>query len=88
MVEIAFPGQAPTTFSVALVVRIDLAREAELDELVRRYLAGEAVDVVLDLGAVTFMDSSGLGFVARLYREAKDRGGTLPSPTRRPRWTG
>ena len=54
-----------------------LAREAELDGIVSTYLAGDPVDVVIDLAAVTFMDSSGLGFVARLYREAKDRGGTV-----------
>ena len=77
MVDLALPEPAPTTFVVVLTGEIDLAREAELDEQVQDYLAGVAVDVVIDLGSVTFMDSSGLGFVARLYREAKERGGTV-----------
>ena len=77
MVDVAFPEKAPSSFSVALGGDIDLARESELEALVEAYLAGSAVDVVIDLAGVTFMDSSGLGFVARLYRETKERGGTV-----------
>ena len=76
MPDLASPTPAGQVFSVALSGDLDLSRVPELHALVEHYRAGAAVDVVIDLRDVSFMDSSGLGFMARLYRAAKERGGT------------
>lgn len=74
MTDLGDPG-AP--FLVKLWGEVDIARVAELEYFIDDYRACPAVDVVIDLREVTFMDSTGLGFMARLYRDAKDRGGSV-----------
>ena len=64
----------PTT--IALAGELDYARRAELDDVVARGIAAPG-DVVLDLHAVSFLDSSGLGAVARLAEALAERGATL-----------
>lgn len=71
------PVDTPTVFSIALSGDIDMARIPELHELVQTYHAGEAVDIVVDLREVEFMDSTGVGLMLRLLREADGRGGSL-----------
>lgn len=68
------PGDA---FVVDLWGEVDIARVAELEYFIDDYRASRAVDIVIDLRQVTFMDSTGLGFMARLHRDAKDRGGNV-----------
>ena len=62
---------------ITLSGEIDLAwkvaHQAELEAVCRRPLA----TVVLDLKRVTFMDSTGLSFVAQLVRSCKPQGGTV-----------
>lgn len=77
MADVSLPTDATTVFSVALQGDVDLARVPQLHELVESYCSSDAVDVLVDLRDVTFMDSTGLGFMARLSREARDRDGTV-----------
>ncbi len=46
----------------------------ELDQLILREERGE---VVLDLGGISFMDSSGIGFLLGRYKLVKQQGGNL-----------
>lgn len=77
MTDIALPSEPTTVFSAALAGDVDIARVPELHDLVEAYRHGDAVDAVIDLRDVTFMDSTGLGFMARLFRDAEERGGTV-----------
>ena len=78
MTDIALPSQESSTVHVVtLAGDIDMARILELDELLEEFRRGPASYVLVDLTAVEFMDSTGLGMMARLRREAIARGGTL-----------
>ena len=72
MTDIALPKDPTLLFSVKLWGEIDLVRVPELHGLVEDFLNGPAIDIVIDVGDVTFMDSTGLGFLMRLYHAAKD----------------
>ena len=68
-------AQTPGGVRLALSGEIDMST---IDELRRRTAdtLAEATDtVVLDLAAVTFLDSSGLRLMLQLNREVKERGG-------------
>jgi anti-sigma B factor antagonist len=67
------PGSG--TFRIMLVGEVDLTRRDELRALAEEYEATTNPQVQVDLSAVTFIDSTGLGFLARLYRRASERGG-------------
>ena len=77
MTDIALPPEPALQFRVKLWGDIDIARVPELHYLVEDYRNGPATDIEIDLRDVTFMDSTGLGFMARLHRDAKDRGGSV-----------
>jgi len=77
MADIVLPPEPAIIFSVALYGDVDLNRVQELHELIADFRNGPATDVVIDVRGVTFMDSTGLGFMARLYREARARGGSV-----------
>ncbi len=64
-------------FEVTIKGEIDLGRCDELMDIVELYEGGSDVDVLIDLSAVTFMDSTGLGALAQLSRLARDRGGKV-----------
>ena len=69
------------TFAGVLIVecsgRLVLGEEsASLRHLVRDHLT-ESKQVVLDLGKVTYIDSSGLGVLVGLYTTAKRLGGAI-----------
>lgn len=70
-------------FTIALFGEIDLARTAELEELIDAFEHSGSQDVDVDLTAVEFLDSTGLSAVSRLRAIAEDRGGAvrLLSPT-------
>lgn len=54
---------------------LDIASEVELVVRGREFLASSDVGVVeLDLGGVTFIDSSGLGALVRLHKLAQSAG--------------
>ncbi len=78
MTDIALPPKQPsTTFVIALAGEIDVARVPELQEFVEEFRRNPAVDVVVDLRQVDFMDSTGLGMMTRLSRVAVERGGSI-----------
>jgi anti-sigma B factor antagonist len=52
---------------------VDLANAADLEACLRRALAGSPSAVVLDLEALTFIDSSGLRVLVALSKEAESR---------------
>jgi anti-sigma B factor antagonist len=67
---------------------LDLADEQELLDRATRLLENDAPVVDVDLGAVTFIDSSGLGALVRAHHLAADSGRELrlaavPAPVSR-----
>jgi anti-sigma B factor antagonist len=53
---------------------IDMATSPTLREALREPAAAEAAALVLDLRAVSFMDSSGLGIIVGQHKRARERG--------------
>ena len=74
------------TLSIKLSGDIDHHQAAgyreQLDALLDEYMPSK---VVIDLSAVDFMDSSGLGLVLGRYRIQQERGGTLEVKNPAPR---
>jgi len=66
---------------------VDITLEDDLDDLLQRYLDSRSPDVEVDLSQVTFLDSTGLAFLARLRSISQGRGGgvTLCGPSERVR---
>ncbi|RZS87466.1 anti-anti-sigma factor [Motilibacter rhizosphaerae] len=56
---------------------IDLHRSEELRTAAVAFEASGATVLVVDLSAVTFLDSAGLAFLARVARCAQQRGGLV-----------
>lgn len=56
---------------------LDISRIEELDSLVAPALRRDGVQVFVDIEAVTFMDSSGLGWLLRTQNELTLRNGSL-----------
>jgi len=74
------PSPAPTerdAFLVALTGDVDIARKSELAGLVSEFRRSGAADVDIDLTAVEFMDSTGVGAIFALRRLAVERGGDV-----------
>lgn len=70
--------EAVTMRSTVLTVekdRVDAGNHRELEGLVRGALAAGAHDVVLDLGSVTFADSSALAALVRSRKRVLERQG-------------
>lgn len=59
---------------VALIGDVDYAARGKLDDAFDTLTAGPAGDVVADLGATTFLDSVGLGFLVRVHRWVTEGG--------------
>jgi anti-sigma B factor antagonist len=62
---------------ITLVGDIDCVRLPELQSAIHRFMDSCSVHAVVDLSEVTFLDSAGVGFFARLSRLAHARGGTV-----------
>jgi anti-anti-sigma factor len=56
---------------------VDLANAADLEACLRRAIDGSPSSVVLDLEALTFIDSSGLRVLVALSKEAQSRSATF-----------
>ena len=79
-----FPLSSPTgVFSVTLDGEVDLLRQDELQGLVLAFRASDDVSARVDLGAVSFVDSTALGLLSQLRNIALERGGevVLVDPT-------
>jgi anti-sigma B factor antagonist len=87
------PAPLPTEIHCLLAERpiriypvgeLDLACKDQLDAAIETVAAGPAADVVVDLSATTFLDSTGLGFLVRLSRRIAAGGHelTIAAPTR------
>jgi anti-anti-sigma factor len=61
------------TVFVRLAGEFDMAAEAQFDETVAR-LCADASTVVVDLSGLTFVDSSGLRSLLRVWQRARDDG--------------
>ena len=62
---------------LALAGELDLAVVSRVDEAVAQVLADGLQLLVVDLGHLTFCDSSGLGALVRCQRAVRDAGGTV-----------
>jgi anti-anti-sigma factor len=72
---------------LAVLGEIDLTSVDELERALTDTLAGRPARVVLDLGGVTFIDSSGINALVGGYRRGQDQGATVvvantPPPVR------
>jgi anti-sigma B factor antagonist len=69
---------------VEVVGEVDVATSPQLERRLLDLVAGGKLDIVLDLSEVTFLDSSGIGALVRVWRPLKTAGGSLtirhPSP--------
>jgi len=81
------PLVADRTRLILLSGDVDIGLEDDLDDLLHRYLDSRSPDVEVDLSQVTFLDSTGLAFLARLRSVSQSRGGrvTLCGPSDRVR---
>jgi anti-sigma B factor antagonist len=68
---------AQETLWIHLHGEIDLTRRPDLHRLAEAYRESEARHVVIDLGDVTFFDTTGLALIARLRQEARPRAGQI-----------
>lgn len=59
---------------VAVAGEIDLATAASFQEALGEAIAAEPAGIVVDLSAVTFMDSTGMGALVRARRRADEHG--------------
>jgi anti-sigma B factor antagonist len=62
---------------VALVGELDLATAPAISRTVRHLLAAGHRHIVVDLGAVTFMDGTTVGVLVAAHREVTTSGGSL-----------
>ncbi len=77
VVDRSAAGALDGAYRIVLAGELDAARADEIRAAVTGYRVSSQPDVVLDVTAVTFMDSTGLGLVARLRRTCTERGGTV-----------
>ena len=57
---------------------LDLSSAPALSSTLDSLIAGDASHVIVDLGDVSFMDSSGLGVVLEAFKAVTDSGGRMP----------
>ena len=76
--RLAVPKPADSPWAVfALTGELDMSRTPELDEIVASALHGEPANAIVDLSAVTFMDSSVISWLLRFKDRTDQVGGGL-----------
>ena len=75
-------GTSGDTHLIRLRGAVDMVTEDQFDGMLLAFQDSAATDIEVDLRFVTFLDSSGLGLLARLNQASRQRGGsvTLLSP--------
>lgn len=73
--KVEIEGEDPTVF--VLTGDLDPHTSPYLQDLIDDQLGSEASAVVLDVSAVSFVDSAGLRVIADTHRRLADAGGTL-----------
>ncbi len=63
--------------TVMLSGELDHHNAAEIREAIDSLLDGSVRELTLDMGGVTFMDSSGIGIVLGRYRRMRERDGKM-----------
>lgn len=64
-------------YRVVLIGEVDLTLAGEWSAALATLAEADPADVTVDLSAATFIDSSTLGSLVRLYREVTARGGEV-----------
>jgi anti-sigma B factor antagonist len=64
-------------YVVILTGDVDYSRKDELDGIAEQVEASSARDVRVEMGDVTFLDSSGISFLLRLRNATEARGGEV-----------
>ena len=79
-----YAQERPDGVRVVVLGEVDFTSHAELEEVSARIVAAGPCDVTVDLAGATFIDSTMLGFLARLHTRVQDSGHelTLLAPQR------
>jgi len=56
---------------------LDYATAPAFERALRRAASGDAIDLILDFHGVTFLDSEGLKVLLRVYRDLRERNGSI-----------
>lgn len=62
---------------VEVTGEVDVFSSPRLREMLLEVIDGGATDLVVDLGDVTFLDSTGLGVLVGIYHRLRARNGTM-----------
>jgi anti-sigma B factor antagonist len=72
-------------FKATLSGDVDMTRLTELKKIADAFRSGSCTNALIDVSAVTFMDSTGLGMLSQMRNTATSRQGTVtlldPTPS-------
>lgn len=77
--------EEPNLAVLSLLGEVDVANVAQVREEALRLLAAGVKGLVVDLGGVEYMDSSGLGMLVGLQKRMREADGKLALASPRPR---
>jgi anti-sigma B factor antagonist len=67
----------PGVYQITLIGDVDLQRAPQLNMIIEDFRDSRHTDAEIDLRAVTFLDTAGLSLLVRLWKAARQRGGTV-----------
>lgn len=70
-------GDEQNVAVVSVAGEVDVASVTQLDQNLVALIAGGNSRIIVDLSAVTFIDSTGLGVIVRALKDVRDAGGWL-----------
>jgi anti-sigma B factor antagonist len=79
-----YAEESPAGLRVVVLGEVDLNSHPDLDDVATQLAAAAPCDVVVDLSEATFIDSTMLGFLAKLHTRVQESGHelTLVGPQR------
>ncbi len=77
MADLTVTVTADSPPTVILSGEIDISTAPDLEQTASRLLAQGHPSLAIDLGGVTYLDSTGIGTMLRLCRQCRERGGQL-----------